>query len=123
MSVKSVQSVGPSLLPLPPFVRLLLPRVRVDLVPHAPKDVGGGLSGHDEGLDHGGGDLSQDPPHRPRHPPLLVLAGRRVVDGQRRVRDPLETHAANVTTVTAATSVIRGVIFFSDCLFTSFTTV
>lgn len=77
------------LLALPPFLRLLLTGVGVDLVPHPTQDVGRGLGGHDERLDHRWRQLAQDSAHGARHPALLVLPGGCVVDGQRCVCDAL----------------------------------
>lgn len=77
------------LLALPPFLWLLLPCIRVDLVPHPAQDIGGGFSGHNEWLNHCWWQLTENSTHRPRHPTLFMLPGGCVIDGQCCVCDPL----------------------------------
>lgn len=77
------------LLALPPFLWLLLPCIRVDLVPHPAQDIGGGFSGHNEWLNHCWRQLTENSTHCPRHPTLFVLPGGCVIDGQCCVCDPL----------------------------------
>lgn len=80
-------------LPLPPFLRLLLARIRVNLVPHPTQHVRSCFSGHDERLDHRWWQLSENSAHCPCHPSLLVLPGGCVVDGQCSVCNSLKMEA------------------------------
>lgn len=72
-----------------PLERFLFQGVRFDLVAHAPQQVGGGLGGHDQWLDHGGWDLPQDAAHSPRDALLLVPTSSHIADGLGRVDDSL----------------------------------
>lgn len=74
---------------MPPFLRLLLTRVRMNLVPHSTQDVRRGFGGHDERLDYGWWQLAKDTADRSRHPTLLVLPCRSVVKGQSSICDAL----------------------------------
>ena len=72
-----------------PLQEVLLAGVGFDLVAHAAQQVGRGLRGHDEGADHGGRDLPQDPAHRPGEALLLVAPRRHLAQGLRRIDHPL----------------------------------
>lgn len=72
-----------------PFEGFFLQGVGFDLVAHPTQEVGGGLGGHDQRLDHGGRDLPQDAAHGPRDALLLVPTSSHVADGLGRVYDAL----------------------------------
>lgn len=79
---QSLYSQRELLLPVPPFLRLLLTCIRVNLVPHPTQDVRGGFGGHNEWFDHCWWQLAENSTNSPCHPTLLVLPCGCVVDGQ-----------------------------------------
>lgn len=72
---KSTVTVLTSLLSLVPFPLLFIffSSIWLQLIPHAPQDIGGGLSGYDDRGENCWGNQSNGRPHRPRHSFLLVF--------------------------------------------------
>lgn len=60
-----------------------------DLVAHAPKQIGRGLRGQDEGLHDRWGQLADHAPHSTRQSLLFVAPRRHITDGLSCVQDTL----------------------------------
>lgn len=71
---KTINSLDQSLSLVPfPFLFIFFSSIRLQLIPHAPQDIGSGLSGYDDRGENCRGNQSNGCPHCPRHSFLLVF--------------------------------------------------